>query len=144
MKVIKLEARRLDPKTEKIHGVEFRVALSPYFFPEHLECDYDEDTDSVVIHFRYPDNELGKDHPDREGLVTLSIGEHTHRLLGVRIHVGRHDINRIRMLVTDNASKAIREFRDARPALKDLEENYEIAENALRDHGEQIAQLVPA
>ena len=43
MKAIRLEAERPSEK-KLIKGVEFRVALSPFFFPERVECFYNQET----------------------------------------------------------------------------------------------------
>ncbi len=60
MKAIRLEAKRSSEK-KLIKGVEFRVALSPYFFPERVECSYNEETGCFVIDFKYLDDEPGMD-----------------------------------------------------------------------------------
>lgn len=143
MRVIQVEAEEFcrEARTEKIHGVDFHVTLSPYFFPERLECGYDQDAGSYVIEFKYLDNEPGCDQPDQEGLVTLSLGRHTGRLLAVRIHVDRHEIKQIKMCVTDDVPKAIRQIENAKP---DMRENYQAAGEVFRHHTDDItALLVP-
>lgn len=141
MKAIRLEAKRSSEK-KLIKGVEFRVALSPYFFPERVECSYNQETGCFVIDFKYLDDEVGADvQPPSDGLVNLVLGQHTGRLLSIHIHVVQHDVDGIKMLVTDEAVRALEDVKQKRP---EMAPNYDLVEEALREHKDEIAAAVPA
>jgi hypothetical protein len=136
MKIIELQA---DRKAEKkvINGVEFLVSVSPYFFPERLECAYDPTEGTYAIAFRYLDNEPAADSPAAsDDLLDVNVGRHTGRVLSVVVHVDRNDIDRIGMMVTDHAPKALGSIRPSRP---ELIENYRMATDVLRRHRLEFA-----
>ncbi len=136
MKVINFDAQREFVTTEKIKGVEFHVALSPYFFPDHLECHYDPDHGCLVIDFKYLDEEAEQELERAHELVSLTVGKYSGKLLSVRVHVDRNDVDNVRMLVTDEVPKAIQEAGNRKPEMKD---NFELAEDAIRQKGDEIA-----
>jgi len=137
VKVINFEAKRRFVTTEKIKGVVFHVALSPYFFPDHLECHYDPDHACLVIDFKYLDEEAEQKLERAHELVSLTVGKYSGKLLSVRVHVDRYDVNNVRMLVTDAVPKAIQEAGNRKPEMKD---NFKLAEEAIRQNQDEIAE----
>jgi hypothetical protein len=135
MKAIRLEARR-EPEREKIRGVEFWVAVSPYYFPEQLACDYDANTGTYIIKFKYLDNEESVPSPkESDDLIGIEIGRHTGRLMAIRVHVDRHDLNRINMFVVDQIPKALEKASETRP---DNAKNYRFAADAITSHASEL------
>lgn len=141
MKVIELDASK-SGKQEMINGVVFHVAVSPYFFPDSLECDYDSETGCLSIKFVYPDKEEGEKSRASDGMVTLFLGKNTGKLLSVDIDVDQHELNKIKMLVTDEVPEAIKRASKARSDLADI---FEAAGNAIKENADSIAETaVPA
>jgi hypothetical protein len=135
MKAIQLDARR-PVERERIKGVEFLVAVSPYFFPDRLECDYDAHEGAYIIHFKYLDNEASA--PSMRGydnIIDVQVGVHTGRVLSVRVHVDRHDVDQVRMLIVDRVPEAIREAAKANPQAQG---NYQIAVGVITEHANEL------
>lgn len=143
MKSISLEANRdaEGPRTEQIKGVEFRMAVSPYFFPQRLDCEHDESSGELTITLVYPDQERGERVKDPSGLVELEIGIHTGRLLAVHIAVDKRGLDRVPMLVTEQAVQAIERLQDDDQPIR---RNYQHAAKIFATHGTEIASAAPA
>lgn len=140
MKAIKLSANRwpqgMGP--ELIKGVRFQVAVSPYFFPERLECEYTPDHGLVIL-FKYIDNETAEEEwtsPDQ--IVTLRAGKHSGRLLEAIVHVDKHNLDSVEMFLTDKLPLAIE--NSLRAKKPELSENYRFAREAVSEYSHQIAQ----
>jgi len=141
MKVFELSAVR-DATTETIKGVDFEVAVSPYAFPEYLECGYQESEGVFVIKFKYLDTEpaikLASD-----AVARLNVGKHTGRLLSLEIPVDRLGVDKIKMRVIETAVRAIESARQQKPEPKSRM-NYDAATEAIREHEHEIAELATA
>lgn len=140
MKVIKLEAKR-EVQKRRIRGVEFHVAVSPYFFPDRLECDYNPDSGCFKIDLKYLDDEESVIGPESDHIATLMVGRNSGKLLSVHFHVDRHKLDQIQMLITDELPKALELAKSKQPAMTD---NYNIAEDVLFSNRDSIAELLPA
>lgn len=137
---INLVAKRETDK-EVINGIEFRVAVSPYFFPSMLECKYDNDSGQLVIDFKYL---IGDDEPtESQGVpdpsVKVLVGKTTRRIQCVLVEVDSHDIDQVELFVTDSVATALDSLRSSAPG---LQQNFIAAKSAFADHGSEIAKLV--
>lgn len=133
MKVIKLQLERTEITKEIIKGIEFTVAASPFFIPDRLEHGYDPNTGCYVVNLKYLDEEPIDSTTQSDGVVTLSFGIHTKRLMSVCFHVDRHDFDRITMIITDDIPRMLQSASRGRiPAQASL--NYALADKALKDH----------
>lgn len=141
MKVIELNAER-EATTENINGVDFDVAVSPYDFPEYLECGYREDEGLFVINFKYLDVEPAIELPS-DAPVRLNVGKHTGRLLSIEIPVDRLGVDKVKMRVIETAVRAIEAARQQKPEPKS-QSNYDAAQQAIREHEDEIAELATA
>jgi hypothetical protein len=140
MKVIRLEAKR-KVETRPIRGVDFHVAVSPYFFPERLECDYRQDTGCFEINLKYLDEEPSVVGPESDHIATLMIGRNTGKLLSVRFHVDDLKLDRIKMLISDELPKVLEIAKSQQPWMT---ANYKIAGDVLRENSDEISALVPS
>lgn len=144
MKVIALDAKRdVDPEKKSINGVEFWVAVSPYFFPDRLECQYEESAGTLRINVRYldADEEAIPLADFKNELVGLFVGVHTKRLLGVDVRVDKHDIDRVRVLVADGIPAAINQAKTSHPKMRP---NLDMALASIEAHGAEIAEAACA
>lgn len=142
MRSITLKATRKERmKTEVINGISFVVSLSPYFFPETIQCTYKAETGCLVINFKYIEDEPRERSQENFDYGMIWVGKHTGKLLSIQIRVDKHDIDHVEMSVIDKAFDAIKYVQAKHP---DMQDNYEAAEDALREHEKEIADLVPA
>jgi hypothetical protein len=132
------------PTLETIQGLGINIALSPYFFPERLDCEYDPQQGSLIIHFRYMDREdpdVLTQTPDPR--VLIREAKHTRRLLEVHVPVDQHDIGGVQLQVTDQVQSAIeqaaRQHRDPRSGA-----SYALAREAIIENKGSIQELVGA
>lgn len=141
MKLIALDvAREGDSTKETINGLDFFVSVSPYFFPDHLECEYKPGSGTLHILVRYPDSEEAVPFRDVETEpIRLLVGRHSKRLLGVDVKVDTHNIDRVRLLVAQHVPAAIAE---AKMSLPTMAQNLDSASASIRLHGEEIASAV--
>lgn len=140
MKSIQLQAER-PTRTEKISGVEFLVGVSPYFFPDRLECNYDRAAGVFVITFRYLDNEPVDETSDiNDGLVDIRVGQHTRRIRSITVHAEKNSIDRVGVLVFDKIPEAL--GRMPAPRRSDVAENYRFARDAILNHRTELANCL--
>jgi hypothetical protein len=143
MKAIKLTPETSDRamRNETIKGAEYRVAVSPYFFPERLECEYDRKSESYRLTFRYIDNEReATGAKPTDASIEVKFGKHTKRLLSVIVHTKRLDQDRLRLLFTEIIPQILKQARSDNPALL---ESYRSIGAAIDAHREEIADCAP-
>jgi len=144
MKEILVQAQRLVEK-KWVNGVEFHVAVSPFLFPERLECEYLEDDGCLRIAFKYLDAgfEDAENQTDADGMLTMKIGKATGRILSVNIHVDRHDVDEVRMRVVDELNELPQTLLERSATLDPaLQRNFQIAEEVLRQNLDEIRTAV--
>ena len=135
MRII-VEAERPSRKMV-MKGIEFSVALSPYFFPEYLECSYDESSGCLVIDLKYLDIEPQKETPEFDNqFISLYVGRFTGRLLSLMVKVDRNEVDKVHRVFAETIHEALNLVRGGND---DLEESYSEIEKALRDHKDDIA-----
>jgi hypothetical protein len=126
------------PRNKRINGVEFRIATPPFLLPDHMEPIVDDPKGTLRIRFIY----LGDSEPSEvlstHGPVTIVVGKRTRKLLAIEVHVEQFDVDRIRILISDEVAPALLE---APQADEFVASNYESASKALRNHAADLAQF---
>ncbi len=140
MKQIRIVAQR-ESNREMINGIEFLVAVSPYFFPELLECNYDSDLGILTIEFKYliGDDELDTSVKDDDPSVKVFVGSRTGRIQKIEVSVDTHDIDQVVLKVTSSVSGVFESLLKLDP---ELSQNFLAAKSAITDNGQAIAELV--
>ncbi|MCG8408525.1 MAG: hypothetical protein MI923_25265 [Phycisphaerales bacterium] len=140
MKKIELELARSVHK-EKIKGIEFLVAISPYFFPEYLRYGYDKDNGVFIFQFKYLDDANEPRRKQSDNIVTLEIGQTTGRLLGIELQVDKHNVDNIKLRIVELASNAI-ERAEERIESRELRSSYDALKESLREHENTISEAL--
>jgi len=143
MKQLTISAFRDPPCQPLIQSLGIHVAMSPYFFPERLDCQYDPITGSLTINFRYLDDEPAQGYVEtRDPRVRVRQGKHTGRLLAVQVPVERHGIEHVQVMTSEIAGAIERAASDQADPRRGA--NFRLAEQALRENKNRIEDLVTA
>ncbi|MEE9392511.1 MAG: hypothetical protein V3W41_08395 [Planctomycetota bacterium] len=143
-KTLVLSAFR-EPRSSKIvnKGLDIKVHLSPYFFPETLKCSYDPSSGTLVVDFEYMDDEPIDDTPinddDNKG-ITIFEGTHTGRPRRMEVQVDLDGIGKVQIMVNNLLSGL--EHPKSPEAEPEVEASYELAREAIRDNEKSLQELV--
>lgn len=142
MKTLWFKARRRPTTTkENVKGVSFHVAISPYYFPEAIQCQYDEHTGLYKIKFVYINDECEQEKEAvDDGVIIIHEGQKSGKLTSVSVKVDRHNLDSIDMAIT----QLVEAIEHSVPRLEELRPNFEAVAQAIRDNKKEIEALVPA
>jgi len=131
---------------ETVRGVKVSVQISPYDRPLAFRGIYVKERGAFRIEFRYSDEEAGETH-QVDGVVSVELGRHSHKLLAIEVAVDRHDIRVIELQLVksalEKADETVRQLqsRERRPNAR---LNYRAIDEVLRQGKANPSLLVPA
>ena len=111
MKTIQLEATRTVQKTI-IRGVEFEVAMSPFDFPERLDCEYLPETGRLVVNFVYLDEEQSEVRHQIKGIAEVVLGGQSGRVQAVEFLVDELNLDQVKLRVSEGFLQDLSENED--------------------------------
>lgn len=138
---------KFDGETVKVRGVDLVIQISPLDAPKAVRGEYRPDRGVFRIEFKYPDREEGELVPGPE-CVSLELGRHSRKLLGIEVAVDEHDLDAVRLVhrVFDKADLAVAHLRST-PQRPNARLNYGAIDRVLRDRNTQetfVTALQPA
>lgn len=130
----KLSPDKLTGRAE-IHGLDVRVEISPYYFPDVFRAFYVPERGVFRIEFRYIDQER-TERMRFDECISFEVGKHSGKLLSIECAVDKHGLDVVRLDLQRALDRADRGVKDLQMQASDVGKrlNYSAVDQVLQVH----------